>query len=71
VPRTCTVCRHEPRSRPGGCACPSLAVPILACPNETLVKCDVEQVEAGKAWLEKALVLDDAALLSKAGAKDV
>jgi len=46
-------------------------VPILACPNETLVKCDVEQVEAGKAWLEKALVLDDAALLAEAGAKDV
>jgi DNA polymerase I-like protein with 3'-5' exonuclease and polymerase domains len=35
--------------------CPG-AVPILVCHDEVVVECDVEQAEAAKAWLEKAMV---------------
>jgi DNA polymerase I-like protein with 3'-5' exonuclease and polymerase domains len=35
--------------------CPG-AVPVLVCHDEVVVECDVEQAEAAKAWLEKAMV---------------
>ncbi len=35
--------------------CPG-AVPILVCHDEVVVECDVEQAEAAKAWLEKAMI---------------
>jgi hypothetical protein len=31
-------------------------MPVLACHDEIVVECDVEQAEAAKAWLEKAMV---------------
>jgi DNA polymerase I-like protein with 3'-5' exonuclease and polymerase domains len=30
-------------------------VPIIVCHDEIVVECDVEQADAAKAWLEKAM----------------
>jgi DNA polymerase I-like protein with 3'-5' exonuclease and polymerase domains len=56
VPGTCTVYRHEPRSRHGGCARPSVAVPILVCPDETVVECDEDEAEKVEALVTKTLI---------------
>jgi DNA polymerase-1 len=32
------------------------AVPVIVCHDEIVVECDVEQAEAAKAWLEKAMI---------------
>ena len=50
VARTCTIGSHESwEEHPG-------AVPILSVHDEIVVECSVEQAEAAKAWLEKAMV---------------
>jgi DNA polymerase-1 len=46
--------------------CPEV-VPILACHDEVVVECDVEQAADAKAWLEKAMVEGMDAVIKGAG----
>jgi DNA polymerase I-like protein with 3'-5' exonuclease and polymerase domains len=46
--------------------CPR-AVPILVCHDEIVAECDVEQAEAAKVWLERAMVEGMDAVLNSTG----
>ena len=47
------------------------AVPVLVCHDEVVVECDVEQAEAAKAWLDKAMMEGMEAVLNNVGEEHV
>jgi DNA polymerase I-like protein with 3'-5' exonuclease and polymerase domains len=46
-------------------------MPVLACHDEVVVECDVEQAVEAKAWLEKAMIQGVEAILNDTDEVDV